>query len=271
MKLAASMIGWTAAEDAWILPRLCDAGVEAVEAAPTRVFADPSAATLSEALEVGARLRAAGLPVVSMQSLLFGRPDLRLFGSPEEVRALVEHLGRIIALAGTLGCGPLVFGSPRNRLRGGRSFADAQAEAVPTLRTIAAMARDAGTIFCLEANAANYGCDFMNVLSEAGDVVEAVDEPGIGQVVDTGNMMMEGELPSAISAVRAHMRHVHVSAPQLGPVADHKDYVTEVVSVLKDVGYDGVVTLEMRPGDGSDPTANLLRAAAMLRGLIDLK
>lgn len=269
MRLAVSNIGWTEAEDATILPRLRDAGVEAIEVAPGRIFADVPGATAAEAKAIGARYRDAGLPIVSMQALLFGRPELTLFGTAEEVQPLLDHLSHVIKLAGALGCGPLVFGSPRNRLKGERSFAAARDEAVPVLRRIGAMAEASGTVFCLEANAADYGCDFMTRLAEAGDVAAAAGHPGVGQVADTGNMIMMGEEPEAIRPVAPHVRHVHVSAPQLGPVADVVAFVERVMPVLRDVGYDSVVTVEMRPGDGDDPTSELFRAVDLLRGLID--
>ena len=269
MRLAVSNIGWREAEDAAILPRLRDAGVDAIEVAPGRVFADVPSASVAEAEGIGAQYRAAGLPIVSMQALLFGRPELTLFGTAAEVRPLLEHLSHVVRLAGALGCGPLVFGSPRNRLKGGRSFAEARDEVLPALRRIGAMAEASGTVFCLEANAADYGCDFMTRLAEAGEVAAAAGHPGIGQVVDTGNMMMMGEEPDAIRAVAPHIRHVHVSAPQLGPVAAQAAFVERMIPVLRDVGYDSVVTLEMRPGEGEDPTAELFRAAALLRDLID--
>ena len=269
MRLAVSNIGWTEAEDATILPRLRDAGVDAIEVAPGRVFPSVPSATVAEAEAIGSQYREAGLPVVSMQALLFGRPELSLFGTAAEVQPLLDHLSHVVKLAGALGCGPLVFGSPRNRLKGARSFAAARDEALPVLRRIGAMAEASGTVFCLEANASDYGCDFMTRLAEAGDMAAVAGHPGVAQVADTGNMMMMGEEPDAIRAVAPHIRHVHVSAPQLGPVAAQAAFVERVIPVLRDVGYDSVVTVEMRPGEGDDPTAELFRAVSLLRGLID--
>lgn len=269
MRLAVSNIGWTEAEDATILPRLRDAGVDAIEVAPGRIFPDVPGATVAEAEAIGAQYREAGLPVVSMQALLFGRPELSLFGTAAEVQPLLDHLSHVVKLAGALGCGPLVFGSPRNRLKGERSFAAARDEALPVLRRIGAMAEASGTVFCLEANASDYGCDFMTRLAEAGDMAAAAGHPSVAQVADTGNMMMMGEEPDAIRAVAPHIRHAHVSAPQLGPVAAQAAFVERVIPVLRDVGYDSVVTVEMRPGEGDDPTSELFSAVGLLRGLID--
>jgi len=269
MKLAVSIIGWNPEDQASVLPKLREAGVDGVEGAPSRLFNDLQSATAEQAAAVAESYRHAGLPIVSMQSLLFGHPDLRLFGPPEEVQPLVDQLRHVIGLAGALGCGPLVFGSAQNRRKEHRSLDQARAEAVPVLRQIGDAASAAGSVFCLEANATGYGCDFMTTLEEAGSVVAATGHAGIGQVVDTGNMMMMGEAPAAIEAVSPHLCHLHISAPQLGPVADHPAFVKEAIRVAAGLGYDRIVTLEMRAGTGPDPMADLLRAAEMLRHTID--
>lgn len=265
MRLAVSNIGWTEAEDATIAPQLRGAGAEAIEVAPGRVFDTPATATPEEARDVSAHWTAQGLPVVSMQALLFGQGDLRLLGDAADATAMTGYLEHIIGLAGALGCGPLVFGSPRNRLKGDMDFAAARDRAVPVLRRIGAIAAGQGTTFCLEANATGYGCDFMTRLGEAADVVRAVDHPAVALVADTGNMLMEGETAPALEAVMDLVAHVHVSAPQLGPVTDHAPFLREVFAVLRAAGYDRGVTLEMRSGD----TAALLQGAGMLRRLID--
>ena len=260
-----SNIGWSAAEDASILPELAAAGADSVEVAPGRLFRDVGAATGAEARAVAAAFRAAGLPVVSMQALLFGRADLTLFGPPGAQVAFEDYLGHVVGLAGALGCGPLVFGSPKNRLKGTRPLADAIAEAAPVVRRLGARAEAAGAVFCIEANAPGYGCDFLGTLAEAAEMVAAADHPGVGLVVDTGNMMMAGEAPAAVDDVAARITHFHASAPELGPVATHEGYIADVLARARAGGYDGIVTLEMRSGD----RAGLLAGVAMLRRLID--
>jgi D-psicose/D-tagatose/L-ribulose 3-epimerase len=269
MKLAVSNIGWTRAEDATILPRLAAAGAEAVEVAPGRLFDDPAAAGPEEAARIRAAHAAAGLPLVSMQALLFGRPDLALFEKGEAgAAALADHLERIIALAGTLGCRPLVFGSPGNRRRGALDGAAARAAARPVLTRLAAAAAAAGSVLCLEPNARTYGCDFVTTLAEAAEMVQAVAHPGLALVADSGNMMLEGEAPAALRPHAGLLAHLHLSAPHLGPVAPHASFATELIAVARGDGYDGLVTLEMRPGSGSDPTEDLLRATDLLAGLV---
>lgn len=268
MKLAVSNIGWTAEEDATVAPLLRDAGAVAIEVAPGRVFETPAVATPEEARSFAANWADQGLPVASMQALLFGQVDLRMFGDAETQAAHEAYLAHIIALAGALGCGPLVYGSPRNRARGEMGFAQARDAAIPGLRRIGDIAEAHGCVFCLEANATGYGCDFMTTLAEAGEVARATDHVAVAQVVDTGNMLMEGEAPDAVDAVVDQTAHLHLSAPQLGPVHEQAAYVEEVITRLRGHGYDGSVTLEMRPGSGDAPLEDLLRATGLISDMI---
>ncbi len=269
MKLAVSNIGWAAEHDETILPLLKQAGADAIEVAPGRLFPDPAAATPAQAADIAGAYARAGLPVVSMQALLFGQNDLRLFGEDLQAQALQSYLGHIFRLAGALGCGPLVFGSPRNRARGDLSFEEAAARALPVFRSIGDAARATGTVFCLEANARGYGCDFMTTIAEATDMAARVGHPGVAIVADTGNMIMEAEPPKAVLAAMAHIRHVHISAPHLGPVTEHTAYIKDVLTHVTGAGYDGDITLEMRPPDTDHPVGTLLQNVTFLRDLID--
>jgi D-psicose/D-tagatose/L-ribulose 3-epimerase len=261
MRLAISNIGWRAEDDASIPAALRAAGADAIEVAPSRLFADPAGATPADIAAVRDGWRAAGLPVISMQALLFGRGDLTLFGPPEAEEALVAYLSRIIALAGALGAGPLVFGSPKNRLKGGMDFGEARGRAVPVLRRLGDTARAAGCVLCLEPNATGYGCDFMTTLEEAASVARVVDHPAVGLIADTGNMQMMGEPPGNLEPVADLVRHLHLSMPNLDPVTEACGFLREVLGVARRAGYAGDVTIEMRaPAAGGDAVGQAVAA-----------
>ena len=269
MRLAVSNIGWSADQDATIAPVLRAAGAQAIEVAPSRLFADIAATTTAQARGIAAAQAGTGLPIISMQALLFGQADLLLFGRDPAAQDLQAYLNHVLQLAGSLGCGPLVFGSPRNRARGDLPFREAADRAIPIFRAIGAIAVETGTVFCLEANARGYGCDFMTTLADAAGVAARVNHPGVAIVADTGNMIMEAETPDAVIAVIDHVRHVHVSAPHLGPVTEHAEYIKQVLTHIIRSGYEGDVTLEMRPPDQDDPVAALLDNVTFLRKTID--
>lgn len=265
MILAASNIGWTGGEDDLAVDILCQAGIDAIEVAPGRIFSDTATASCNEAELIGAAWRAKKLPIVSMQALLYGQNELTIFGDNADKKAFIRYLSRIVSLAGALGAGPLVFGSPKNRLKGGLSFNQAKAQVIPLFREVGDLCREAGTCFCVEANAPAYGCDFMTTIREVTDVVVAVDHPHVSVVADTGNMLMAGDSLDDFDSVFGSVSHVHISAPQLAPISTEESFIRAMATKLLDRSYDGVVTLEMRAVD--DNLASLADSAGLLARL----
>ncbi|HEY4216055.1 MAG TPA: sugar phosphate isomerase/epimerase family protein [Gemmatimonadaceae bacterium] len=248
-RLAISNIAWDAAEDdaAAAVVRRC--GATGVEIAPTKWRDDPLDASPADVAAYRRGWEERGLSIVSLQSLLFGRPDLQLFGDFAPRSAFIDYLRRTIDLAAALGARSLVFGSPKNRVRGALALADAIAIATDAFREIGQHAHECGTALCIEANPPAYGCDFITTTIEAADLCRAIDHPGVRVNGDLGGITMAGE--SAVSAVEyaaPYLAHFHASEPNLAelgtgtPPADH----TAAERALKAAGYDGWVSVEMR-------------------------
>ncbi len=125
MKLAISNIAWSRADDPVAYKLLADAGVTAIEVAPTRIWPDWKDATDRAATVFARELADAGLRCVSIQSLLYGLPDHKIFGTAAERAATLDQIKRVAEIAAALGAGPMVFGSPKNRLKGELSETDA--------------------------------------------------------------------------------------------------------------------------------------------------
>lgn len=182
------------------------------------------------------------------QSLLYGRSELTLFGDDASRRALVEHLAEVAGLVAALGGTRLVFGSPRIRDPGGLSTDAAFARARDTFRSIGARCADLGTCLCIEPNPPAYGCAFVNTSAEGRALVDAVDSPGFGLHLDASGCLLAGEDPAqAVRDSAGRIEHMHASEPQLGsfttPQVDH----ASVGAALRDVGYRGWLSIEMRP------------------------
>lgn len=266
MILAASNIAWTSDEDELAVDVLRKAGITAIEVAPARIYSDPASATRNDSEVIRAAWQAHELPIVSMQALLYGKPELTIFGDTTDRRAFIEYIAKIVSLAGALGAGPLVFGSPKNRLKGGMSFNQARETAIPLFREVGDLCAKAGTCFCIEANAEEYGCDFMTTINEVADIVVAVDHPNVSIVADTGNMLMAGDTPDDLESVIESVSHIHFSAPQLAPITSEENFIRSVAKKLPQCGYDGVVTLEMRSVD--DNLASLAESSALLARIV---
>lgn len=245
MKLAVSNIAWPAGADDRAVDVLRQHGVTGVELAPTKVWPNPTAATPAEIARVRDWWESRGIRVVAFQALLFGKPDLVLFGSEAARDALAKHLDGTFRLAAAVGAGPLVFGSPKNRLVGVTPVEEAKRIAVDFFRRIGDAAAKRGVTLVLEANPPAYGCDFVTRFGEAAELVRAVDSPGFALHVDTGGMAMtQDTVADAGGLVPAHY---HISEPNLAPIGS--DAAVPHATIVRDVralGYEAWFSVEMR-------------------------
>lgn len=245
MRLAASNIAWPAGADPEAADILLRHGATGVELAPGKVWPKPTEATDAEALAVRRWWEDRGLRVASFQALAFGRPDLLLFGDTATRDRFADYLSQIIRLAAKVGAGPLVFGSPKNRAVGATPPAEALPVTVEFFRRVGAVAADHGTVIGLEHVPPAYGCDYVNTVAEAAELVRAVNSPGFGLHLDAGGMAMTGG--AVVDAGDVRPVHFHVSEPNMQPVGDatgvpHAAYAAG----LRRIGYDGWVSVEVR-------------------------
>lgn len=263
MKLAASNIAWQPAEDDGIARILRERGFTGVEIAPSKRWQSPLDATANEIVAYRDSWRRRGLQIVAMQSLLFGRPDLQLFGPPTVRAALRDYLVALIEIAGGLGARALVFGSPGNRKRGAIPLDEANGIAVDFFREVGAAATSRGCVLCLEPNPTVYDCDFINTTAEAVSLCQRINHPGVAVNGDAGAIAINGEDPiETISGSVAWFGHFHASEPSLAEVGNGP--VQAACAVALDAArYDRWVSIEMRSLESASVEA-MSRAAAVI-------
>lgn len=269
MKLAISNLAWQPREEARVRELMAQLGVGGVEIAPTKVWADPTTVERAEAEAYRAFWGERGVKVVAMQSLLYGRPELVLFGSAAARQDLLHHLERLYRLGSWLGLRPLVFGSPANRRRGDLEAEEAEGLAVSFFRRAGEMAADHGVVLCIEANPQEYGCDFTTSLEEAIRLVDLVGHPNFGLHLDTGGMMLSGDVRSDLLLRAGRMaHHYHISEPYLVETGvggmDHQ----ALAAVLDEAAYSGWLSIEMK-ADENDNLARVERALQTARKLYE--
>ena len=259
-RLAISNIAWEPSEDDAVVAVLQREGISGIEIAPTKWREKPFDASAADVAAYRRCWEDRGLRVVSLQALLFGRPDLQLFAAGDSRARLADYLSRIIDFAAAVGAHALVFGSPKNRVRGTLPMADAIAIAADFFRGIGGYCTDRGTTLCIEANPVEYGCDFVTSTAEAVALCREVGHPGIRVNVDLGGITMSHEnAPAAISSARDVIGHYHASEPNLaeiGAASPHAD----AGRALFATDYAKWVSIEMR--SGGDNVAAVSRAIA---------
>jgi D-psicose/D-tagatose/L-ribulose 3-epimerase len=249
MKISISNIAWDLPEEEAVASLLQQKSIGGVEIAPTKIWPSPLEAD-SKGIAVYRRWwEDRGIPIVAFQALLFGHPELTIFESKEMREKTFHYLSGIIRLATSLGSKVLVFGSPKNRLIGDQEKHQVMETAVDFFRRLGEVALKGKTLFCIEPNAAEYGCDFIRTAREGLDLVKRVGHPGFGLHLDAGIMTLNKEpYEQVLEECLDSMAHFHISEPQLALIGEGSTEHLRIGSHLEKIGYQGWVSIEMRNG-----------------------
>lgn len=256
MKLVVSNIAWTNEEETAAAELLQKLGVKYVEVAPTKKWHDPTTEALEQDItEYKQFWSRYGIEIVAFQSMLFNRPDLKIFDDDSRGQTL-DYLSRFIQLAPKFGAGAMVFGSPKNRQRGDMPFEQAASIAAGFFDKLGDAAQANNTYFCIEPNPEAYACDFVTTAKQGIELVRSVGNPGFGLHLDIAGMTLAGDdVTASIIEAGPLLKHFHISAPYLEQVEDRSDVpYREAAEALKRIAYDRFVSIEMKPGED-----NLLR------------
>jgi sugar phosphate isomerase/epimerase len=241
--LAVSNLAWMGDSDDTYLDLLGQERVDAVELAPSLVFADdPAQAAPRERAGYRRRVQSAGLRVAGLQSLYFARPEVQLLATGSERQVFIDYSCRIADLCADLEGRSMVIGSPNQRRRGAMGQAEAMRRAADTLHELGQRAAERDTYFTVEALPTTIGADFIHTLEEAAQLVADADSPGIRPHVDTGTTGPEHGLPWRPS----ELGHVHVS--DAGAPVRRTSRQERWAGLLG--GYDRVISIEMQRVDG---------------------
>jgi D-psicose/D-tagatose/L-ribulose 3-epimerase len=85
----------------------------------------------------------------------------------------------------------------------------------------------------------------VNTAEQALEIVERIDSPACGVLLDTFHMNIEEKLPAAaIRAVGSRLVHLHACGTDRGaPGSDHTNW-EEIFAALNEVGYSGALAIE---------------------------
>ena len=259
-QLCISNIAWDGEEHETVLQFLAFKGITKLEVAPTKILNSwDSCHDFASAEAIKQKLK--GFRVESLQSVLFNTVGLELFGTQLSRDQLLTHSKRVCDLASNLGARVIVWGSPKQRLVRGQSYAECFQVAVEFFKSLGDYAYEKNVIIGFEANATAYGCDFCYTAKQAAALVRATRSAGFLLHLDTANMHLEQD--DVATTLRENMDilcHVQVSEPFLGafdsPVVQHNMFS----KCLQDIGYSGSISIEMRRD--KEPLRSIARAVA---------
>lgn len=242
--------------------RLKQAGVDGVELN----FSSLYDMTEEETRSLAKKLREVDLPVVSCNGMFPG--SIKVTGKSRDFSCINEYLRVCTEKASILGVKTVVFGSSVARaLDGDNTRENAYGELSELLRDhIAPIFRAYGMTCSIEPLSE---CDLVHTLQDALLLAKMADAPEVGILADFFHVLKNGEPLSDIRACAPYLFHTHIASfdqdrcyPRTG---DADDYPA-IFRVLREIGYDGAMSIEGKPFSGDEDVYGKIRkSVAFLR------
>jgi D-psicose/D-tagatose/L-ribulose 3-epimerase len=206
-----------------------------------------------------------GVSVVAAMS-----PDRDLIHSDSALRDNgADYIRHCVDAAHTLGAssvaGPLYSAVGRVWQQSAAEREADVATLVGQLRPLAEYAATKNVTLCLEP-LNRFETSFINLTSQAIELIDRVDHPHCQLLLDTFHMNIEERsLGDAIRAAGKRVKHVHACENDRGaPGSGHVPW-QDVAGALKDIQYDGAVVIE----SFTSKVKSIARAAAIWRPFAD--
>lgn len=245
MKLSISNIAWDREDNEKVFPLLNKYNFEGVDIAPSIVFDNILDISDLELNNFKNKISNFSLCIPGMQSLLYQKPSYNIFN--EYRSKTINYIKTIIELAKKLDVKVLVFGSPKNRYIKDLNKKEAYIKAISFFEEIADYSKKRDIIFCIEPNALEYNCNFINNTQEAIQVVKDVNSKGFGLHLDSAVMYLNKEdIIKSISDSINYLQHFHISEPFLQPITNRQVDHKKISEILKKINYNKWVSIEMK-------------------------
>lgn len=152
----------------------------------------------------------------------------------------------LVEFCADIGGARMVVGSPKQRnLLPNVSFEQGRDWTIETFRAAVGRAEARGIIICFEP-LGPAETNFINTAAEAIGLVERLPSPSFKIILDVKAMSSEPKpIPQVIRQSWPHFEHFHANDPNLkGPGFGAMDF-KPIASALKEVGYQGFVSVEV--------------------------
>jgi len=242
-----------------VIPRLSRIGYDGIEIGCAAPHAWPYYLSAKRRMEIKALLEKHRIKASSMLPAPGGGPGANPASSVvEERKWTVQHYKDVIDLAGDLGtptvlyvAGWIVYGTRQQ---------DAWNYSLESLREIAAYARPKNITICVEPTSSD-----SNLIESADDALLLMEQAGLPNVrvmFDTFHVLYRNEVPSDyIYTMGKNLGHIHLSDfNRLAPGQGGMDFLP-VMQALKDVGFEGYVTMEVGFNSRSAHPDSIARAS----------
>lgn len=232
-------------EKAFAFAREC--GYTGIEVAPFTMAHDVREISAEQRATVRQQIVDADLTCVGLHWLLAKTEGYYLTTPDDEVRKRTgDYLADLARLCRDLNGDIMVLGSPLQRnLLPGVSHEQAMELAAEAIRSAMPVLEDCGVTLALEPLGPGEG-DFLNTAELGIELAKMVDSPNCRLHLDVKAMSSESKpIADVIRESREWIAHFHANDPNLlGPGMGEVEF-DPIFSALKDVDYDGWVSVEV--------------------------
>lgn len=208
-------------------------------------------------------LKALSLPVRALN--VFIPREIKLVGEAVDRDLIERYVNTAIRRAGALGVETIVFGSGGARqVPEGFPREKAWAQLVDFLHLCAEQAREYGITLAIEPLNKKES-NILNTYLEGVALAREVDLPEVRVLADLYHFMEDGEPLEDIAQAPEWLCHVHVADSDRRHPGTGIYPLPELFALLRQVGYQGKVSVECRWGE--DFAQEAREAAAFLRSL----
>lgn len=127
----------------------------------------------------------------------------------------IKHLNKIILISKLLKTKNIIFGSPRNRIKGAISNKKAFKIFSNLLSKIQTKLVKNNITFCIEPNSKYYGCDFILNSSQALKFINFSKIRNLGINFDTGNALLENDKKKILKKNQKYFKNFQISEKNL--------------------------------------------------------
>ena len=223
------------------------AGYDAIEIAPFTLANYVTEIPPARRQEIRAQAARAGLVISGIHWVLVQAEGMYLNHPDDAIRArTARYFCDLVDFCADLGGRSIVLGSPKQRqIMDGVAPAQAWAWATDTFRDSVQQAERRGVTLCFEP-LAPVETNFINTAAEAIRFTEQFASPNFKIILDVKAMCSEAKtIPQIIRESWPHFAYFHANDRNLkGPGFGEVDF-RPIAAALKEVGYDGVVSVEV--------------------------
>jgi sugar phosphate isomerase/epimerase len=259
VKRAISNLAWNAAEADDVYTLLQRYNITGMEVVPGKLFEaelDPYLPSIEKIEAAQAVFSGLGIQLVSMQSLLYAKPEAQLFGTKVQQSIFYSEMKVAINLASRLSIPNIVFGSPANRnITHHFSPLEAEERAVTIFRGLGDHAQSQGVVISIEPNPREYGSNFLTDTGSAAAFVRLVDHDAVKLNFDLGAITMNNEMVNferIFESAFDVISHIHISEPNLASAPRDTQQISRLKNMIDTFEYTNWVSIEMkRPSENT--------------------